>query len=76
MIYYTADLIKRILAQIAWRPWGLRYGIKFLRNLQNNFIGILLGPTDLEGFKIFIRSFTSTRVTGVRKSELQILLDK
>ena len=44
--------------------------------ILSNFIGILLGPKNLEGFKILIRSLTSIIVTGVRKSDLQILSDK
>ena len=37
--------------------------------ILSNFIGIILGPTDLEGSKILIRSLTSNKVTGVRKIE-------
>ena len=37
---------------------------------------MLLGPADLEGFKILIRSLTSNKVTGLRKGELPLLLDK
>ena len=44
--------------------------------ILSNFIGILLGRTDLEGFKILIRSLTSIEVTGERNNELQALLDK
>ena len=42
----------------------------------NNFMGILLGPTDLDGFKTLIRSLTSIKVTGVRRRELDVLLGK
>ena len=42
----------------------------------SNFMGILLEPTDLDGFKMCIRSLTSIKVTGVRKNELELLLDK
>ena len=39
-------------------------------------MGILLGPTDLDGFKTLIRSLTSIKVTGVRRRELDVLLGK
>ena len=39
-------------------------------------MGILLGPTDLDGFRMLIKSLTSMEVTGVRKRELQVLLDR
>ena len=42
----------------------------------SNLIGILLGPTDLDGFRTLIRSLTSMKVTGVRKRELEVLLDR
>ena len=42
----------------------------------SNFIGILLGPTDLEGSRLFIRSLTSIKVTWVRKNELKIFVIK
>ena len=44
--------------------------------ILSDFIGMLLGATDLEGSRLFIRSLTSIKVTRVRKNELQILLDK
>ena len=40
----------------------------------NNFIGILLGPTDFEGFRILMMSLTSINVTGERKVELEFYL--
>ena len=42
----------------------------------SNFMGILLGTTDLDGFRMLIKSLTSMEVTGVRKRELQVLLDR
>ena len=44
--------------------------------ILSNFIGILVGPIDLEGFEILIRSLTSITVSGVRNNELQALLGK
>ena len=42
----------------------------------NNFVGIQLGPTSVEGFKLLTRSITSIKETGVKKHDLHILLDK
>ena len=32
---------------------------------SSNFIGILFGPTDFEGFRISVMSLTSINVTGI-----------
>ena len=39
-------------------------------------MGILFGPTGLDGFRMLIKSLTSMEVTGVRKRELQVLSDR
>ena len=62
-----------------WKDWftrRARSGEIEVPMTFSNFIGILLGPTDLDGFKLFIRSLTSMKVTGLRKIELEILFDK
>ena len=62
-----------------WKDWFTRRargGETEYPIILSNLIGILLGPTDLEGFRILIRSLTSIKVTGVRNSESEVLFDK
>ena len=42
----------------------------------SNFIGILLGSTDVDGFRTLIGSLTSLKVTGARKKEFEVLFDR